>query len=72
MFGLGLLTKAINALTANLTALATTLAEINSGLRGRLQLDHADEPDQLPHRIEADAEVPAARKGRAKTATTTE
>jgi len=54
MFGLNLLSKAVATLTGNLSSLAATVAEINSGLRGRLQLDHTEEPDQLPHRIEAE------------------
>jgi hypothetical protein len=72
MFGLNLLTKAVSALASNCMALADTVATINQGMRSRLQLDNADEPDQLPHRIEAEAEVPATRKGRSRQTTTTE
>jgi hypothetical protein len=70
MFGLNFLSKAIAALTASLTTLASTVAEINSGLRGRFQLDDHTEPDLLPNHV--DDEVPTVRKGRTKAATTTE
>jgi hypothetical protein len=72
MFGLNLLTKAVATLTGNIVALASTVETINQGLRGRVGLDQPDEPGQLPHRIEADAEVPTTRKGRARQTTSQE
>jgi hypothetical protein len=45
MFGLKTLTNAINALAANLSALGATVAEINTAVRERLNMDEA--PVQL-------------------------
>ena len=64
MLGLGKLWSAIGTLTANLTALAQTVADVNQGLRPRLQLDQ-DGPEQpvLEHH---DGEPVAATSRRGK------
>jgi hypothetical protein len=41
MFGLSKLLSALNTLAENVLALAGTMAEINTGLRGRLAFDGA-------------------------------
>jgi hypothetical protein len=39
MFGIGKLTTAVRTLTVNVLALAATVRDVNTGLRGRLALD---------------------------------
>ena len=73
MFGLTKLTGAVRALADNLTALATTVAEVNGGLRRRLALDtgEGDPPaaeviDNAP--TPAPEALPGPRVGRGRKA----
>jgi len=47
MFGITTLRNALTTLAANVTALGQTVAEVNAGLRARLNLDGQEAP-QLP------------------------
>jgi hypothetical protein len=58
------LLSALSSLADNVTALASTVAECNTALRGRLQLDAADTPDVLDYQPENGA----GRRGRKQTA----
>lgn len=48
MFGLNHLTDAVRTLTVSVLSLASTVAEVNAGVRGRLGLDDDDGPAALP------------------------
>jgi hypothetical protein len=53
MFGIGKLTTAVRTLTDIVLALAATVRDVNTGLRGRLPLDVAeDTPDLIDHKPE--------------------
>jgi hypothetical protein len=64
MFGISKLTSAVRILTENVLALAATVRDVNTGLRGRLALDaEGDGPPALD--IEPEA-LPAPRRGKGK------
>jgi hypothetical protein len=48
MFGISKLSSAVRALADNVTALATTVAEVNHGVRSRLALDGPETADGRP------------------------
>ena len=71
MFGLGKLTASVRSLADNLTALATTVAEVNHGVRARLALDGPEPPAEAPAgevlengATATPAALPTVRKGR--------
>ncbi len=69
MWTLTKLWTALATLATNVTTLAGTIAEANGALRGRLQLDAADDVQAsalpaLMHQIEADAEPGNGRRGK--------
>jgi len=63
MLGISTLWNAVTSLAANLTALAATVAEVNLGVRARLQLDGQAESPAL---LEGPAEVATSSNGRRK------
>lgn len=65
MLGLNKLWAAVARLADNLNALADTTAEVNQGVRARLQLNGPDEAPQLPGEvIDQGEEAPANGRGR--------
>jgi hypothetical protein len=60
MFGISKLSAAVRALADNLTALAGTVAEVNSGLRHQLALD-GPEPTVGPRAAEVIDHAPAGQ-----------
>jgi hypothetical protein len=69
VFGISKLTSAVRALTENVLALAATVRDVNTGLRGRLALDGPEEaPESLGHNPKApggpDALPAPKRKGK--------
>jgi hypothetical protein len=65
MFGISKLSAAVNALVANVTALAETIGQVNAGLRQRTGLDAPEAALGLPEPPPAEGEAPARRNGRA-------
>ena len=64
MFGISKLTTAVRTLTDNVLALAATVRDVNTGLRGRLALDvEGDGPPALDHEPEA---LSAPKRGKGK------
>jgi hypothetical protein len=60
-------TSAVNHLTANLTALAETVGQVNVGVRGRLGLDGGGPALGLPEPALAEGgDQPARRNGMAR------
>jgi hypothetical protein len=68
MLGIGTLASAVKALAGNVLALSQTVAEVNAGVRQRLQLDAPAEVPALPGPDEGEAAPAGRRNGRGKAA----